>query len=185
MTIRAFEGRVPELGEGAWVDPRALVIGAVRMGAGSSVWPMTVIRGDIHWIEIGTETNIQDGCVLHVTHPSPFVPEGYPLWIGDRVTVGHGALLHGCRIESDCLIGLGARLLDGACIQSFTLVAAGALIPPGAQIEGGWVWMGAPARPTRRLTEKERERIGYSARHYRELAERHRRGLTAITQDSS
>jgi len=115
--IRTFDGKTPDIAPDAWVDPSAIVIGDVTLGSQSSIWPMTVVRGDIHRIKIGARTNIQDGSVLHVTHDSRFNPRGFPLDIGDDVTVGHKALLHGCKIGHHCLIGMGAIVMDGAVID--------------------------------------------------------------------
>lgn len=176
--IRSFAGRVPRVHASAWIDSSALVIGDVVIGPDSSVWPMTVIRGDIHSIQIGTASNIQDGSVLHVTHKSRFNPAGYPLVIGDRVTVGHQVVLHGCEIGHDCLIGIGSRVLDGAVLEPGTLLGAGALVPPGKHLEGGYLWVGAPVRKLRPLTEQDREYLAYVAANYVGLARSHRDGDT-------
>lgn len=172
--IRAFEGHRPRIAEDAWIDETAVVIGDVEIGAGSSVWPLTVIRGDIHRIRIGSETNIQDGSVLHVSHDSRFVPGGHPLLIRDRVTVGHQVVLHGCEIDDCCMIGIGARVLDGARLEPYTMLGAGALVPPGKVLEGGNLWIGSPVRRARLLTEQEREYLGYVAENYVRLARRYR-----------
>lgn len=173
MTIRRFEDTTPRLAKGAWVDESAVVIGDVHLGPDSSVWPLCVIRGDIHRIRIGARTNIQDGSILHVTHDSHFHPGGYPLTVGDDVIVGHQVVLHGCTIEDRCLIGMGARILDGALVRSGAIVAAGALVPPGKECEGGYIWVGSPVRRGRALTESEIEHLAYSANHYIMLKERH------------
>jgi carbonic anhydrase/acetyltransferase-like protein (isoleucine patch superfamily) len=155
------------------VDERALVIGAVRLGEDSSVWPMCVVRADIQRIEIGARSNIQDGSVLHVTHDSEYHPGGQALIIGEGVTVGHHALLHACTVEDDCLIGMGSIVLDGAVIRAGAMLGAGALVPPGKDLEGGYLWVGRPARRRRALTDRERESIRYSAAHYVALKDRH------------
>ncbi|MFN2349077.1 MAG: gamma carbonic anhydrase family protein [Thioalkalivibrio sp.] len=165
---------MPEVDASAWVDESALVIGEVRIGAHSSVWPMTVVRGDIHRIEIGARSNIQDASVLHVTHDSPFVPGGHSLVVGDEVTVGHKVVLHGCRIGERCLIGMGSVVMDGAVIEPMTLLGAGSLVTPNKRLEGGYLWQGSPARRVRELTDQEREYMGYSAEHYVRLMQRHR-----------
>lgn len=174
--IRAFAGLTPRIAPDAWVDETALVIGDVEIGHRSSVWPMAVLRGDIHRIRIGQETNIQDGSILHVSHDSRFVPGGHPLVLHDRVTVGHQVVLHGCEIQHHCLIGIGARVLDGVLIEPYTLVGAGTLVPPGKQLESGYLWVGAPARRARAITDQEREYLVYTAEHYTRLAKRHRDG---------
>ncbi|WP_295443424.1 gamma carbonic anhydrase family protein [uncultured Thiodictyon sp.] len=172
--IRPFEGQYPDIDPSAWVDPTAVVIGDVTLGPGASVWPLSVIRGDIHRIRIGAGTNIQDGSILHVSHDSRFRPGGAPLIIHERVTVGHQVVLHGCEIGDLCLIGIGARVLDGAIIEPGTLLGAGSLVTPGQVLTGGALWVGAPARRVRALTERELEYLEYSAANYVRLAGRYR-----------
>jgi len=174
--IRPFAGKTPVIDPSAWVDPTALVIGDVTLGPDSSVWPMAVVRGDIHRIRIGRATNIQDGAVLHVAHDSRFIPGGHPLELGDGIIVGHQAVLHGCAIGDRCLIGIGARVLDGAHLESHTLIGAGALVPPGKRLPSGYLWVGAPVRQVRPLTDQEIEHIEYSAGYYVRLAARYRQG---------
>ena len=129
MPIRSFKGLRPTLAPTTFVDPSAIVLGDVHLGSDSSVWPMAVIRGDMHRIRIGCRTSIQDGAVLHITHAGPFNPEGFPLTVGDDVTIGHKALLHGCTLENRILIGMNAVVMDGAHIQSDVILAAGSLVP--------------------------------------------------------
>ncbi len=171
--IRDFEGTTPVIEDGAWVEKSALVLGDVHLGEQSSVWPMCVLRGDIQSIRIGARTNIQDGSVLHVTHDSRFVPGGHALSIGDEVTVGHKALLHGCSIGHRCLIGMGSIVLDGAHLGDEVLLGAGTLVPQGAVLEGGYLWFGSPARRVRELSADERAYLAYSADHYVQLMRRH------------
>lgn len=175
MSIRAFEGHMPVIDATAYVDDQAMVCGQVSIGADSSIWPMTVVRGDINSISIGERTNIQDGSVLHVTHDSEYAPGGAPLVVGDDVTVGHRVVLHACTVENLCLIGMGAVVLDGAVIRSGAMVAAGALVSPNKVLEGGYLYVGAPARQARALTDQEKRFLIYSAEHYARLKERHRR----------
>jgi carbonic anhydrase/acetyltransferase-like protein (isoleucine patch superfamily) len=172
--IRSFEGKTPAVAADAWIDETAVVIGDVTLGPRVSVWPFCVLRGDVHRIEIGAETNIQDGCVLHVSHDSRFHPGGAALTVGSRVTVGHQAVLHGCKIGELCLIGIGARVLDGAVLEPHTMLGAGALVPPGRALEGGYLWVGSPARRLRPLSDGELEYLDYSAEHYLRLTARHR-----------
>ncbi len=167
--VRNFEGKTPTIAPDAWIDETALVIGDVILGPRVSVWPFCVLRGDVHRIEVGAETNIQDGCILHVSHDSRFRPGGAALTIGSRVTVGHQAVLHGCEIGELCLIGIGARVLDGAVLQPRTMLGAGALVPPGRILEGGYLWVGSPARRARPLSETELDYLNYSAEHYLRL----------------
>ena len=172
MTIRPFEGHAPKLGAAAYVDEHALVVGDVEIGDDSSVWPMTVLRGDVHQIRVGARTNIQDGSIVHVTHDSEHNPGGLPTCIGDEVTIGHRAVLHACTVGNRCLIGMGALVLDGAVLEDETLLAAGSLAAPGATLEGGYLWVGAPARKQRPLTAAERQFFVYSAHHYVETKNR-------------
>lgn len=154
--IREYKGITPEIGEATYVDPAAAVIGDVVIGEDSSVWPMVSIRGDVNTIRIGDRTNIQDGSILHVTHAGPFSPEGYALTVGNDVTVGHNVVLHACTIEDSCLIGMGSVVLDGAIIKKGAMVGAGSVVSPKKVLEGGYLYLGSPARQARELTEKEK-----------------------------
>ena len=150
--IRSFRGSTPRIAVSAYVDPGAHLIGNVIVGDRSSVWPASVLRGDNEAITIGDDTNIQDGTIIH-TDP------GFPATLGNRVTVGHACVLHGCVIEDDALIGIGAIVLNGAKIGAGAVVAAGALVPEGAQVEANTLVMGAPAKPRRPIREDEKERF--------------------------
>lgn len=172
MTVRAFEGHAPRVPASAYVDAQALVLGDVELGADSSVWPMTVLRGDVHAIRVGARTNLQDGSVVHVTHDCKYSPGGFAAAVGDDVTVGHRAVLHACAIGDRCLVGMGAVVLDGAVVGAETMLAAGCLVPPGKELDGGGLWVGSPARRLRALTDAERGFLRYSAAHYVELKNR-------------
>lgn len=172
--IRPFEDKTPRIAEDAYVDETAVVIGDVTLGPGASIWPHCVVRGDIHRIEIGAGTNVQDGSILHVSHDSRFLPGGAPLIVHERVTVGHQVVLHGCEIRELCLIGIGARVLDRVVIEPRTLLAAGALVPPGRILEGGYLYVGAPVQRARSLTDRELEYLEYVAANYVRLAARHK-----------
>jgi len=174
MTIRAFEHFTPQLGSNAWVADSAEVIGQVSLGDESSIWPTAVLRGDINRIEIGARSNVQDGSVIHVTHASRFHARGAPTMVGDDVTIGHRAVLHACTLEGRCLIGMGSLVLDEAVVQSNVILGAGSVVPPKKVLESGFLWLGAPARKVRALTDEELEYLGYSATYYAELAARHR-----------
>lgn len=173
MTIRSFKDSIPEIDHSAYVDPAAVVIGDVRLGPQVSIWPTAVLRGDIHHIRIGQNSNIQDGSILHVTHDSPYNPGGFPLEIGDSVTIGHQVILHGCQIGNLCLIGMGSAVLDGAIIPDEVMLGAKTLVAPGKQLESGHLYIGQPARAVRKLTDKERQFLRYSALHYTRLAAQH------------
>jgi carbonic anhydrase/acetyltransferase-like protein (isoleucine patch superfamily) len=169
MNIRPYRGRLPRLGARAYVDPAAVLIGDVELGDDASLWPCTVVRGDVNFIRIGARTNVQDGAVLHVTHDGSYTPGGFPLVIGADVTVGHSAILHACTVEDACLIGMHATVLDGAIVRKHGFVAAGAVIAPGKVVGEGELWMGNPARCVRKLDATQIEAIYYSAKHYVKL----------------
>ncbi|MBC3198394.1 gamma carbonic anhydrase family protein [Pseudomonas poae] len=173
MTLRTYQNHTPTLGAGAFVDISAVVIGDVEIGADSSVWPLTVIRGDMHRIRIGARTSVQDGCVLHITHAGPFNPAGFPLLIGDDVTVAHKVMLHGCRIGNRVLIGMGSIVMDGAVVEDDVIIGAGSLVPPGKTLDSGFLYVGSPVKPVRALTDKERAFFTYSAANYVKLKDLH------------
>ncbi|WP_426415545.1 gamma carbonic anhydrase family protein [Aestuariirhabdus sp. LZHN29] len=172
-TIRPFQQHWPQLGETVFVDPSAVVIGDVVLGDDCSVWPMVVIRGDMHRIRIGQRCSIQDGSILHITHAGPFDPDGFPLTLGDDVTVGHQATLHGCTIGNEVLIGMGAIVMDGAVIESQVVLGAGSLVPPGKRLQSGYLYVGRPAQAMRALNEKERSYFRYTAANYVKLKNTH------------
>lgn len=168
--IRPYKNILPKIAASAYIDPAACVIGDVEIGEDSSVWPMVTIRGDVNIIRIGARTNIQDGSVLHVTHEGgPLSPNGNGLFVGNDVTVGHNVVLHACTVEDECLIGMGAVLLDGCVIKRGAMVGAGSVVPPGKILEGGYLYLGAPARQARALNQKEIDNLQYSAKHYVKL----------------
>ncbi len=167
--IRSYRSRWPQIAASAYVDPAAVVIGDVTIGEQASVWPGAVIRGDIHWIRIGARTNVQDGSVLHVMR------DECPLALGDGVTVGHGAVLHGCMIESRVLIGMGAIVLNHARIGAGTIIAAGTLVPEGTTVPPGSLFMGHPGKFRRALTAEDLQSIDAYAARYIEYAETYRK----------
>ncbi|MCP1648529.1 gamma carbonic anhydrase family protein [Pseudomonas nitroreducens] len=173
MTIRTYQGKTPSFGERVFVDTSAVVIGDVEIGADSSVWPLVVIRGDMHCIRIGARTSVQDGSVLHITHAGPFNPDGFPLTIGDEVTIGHKVLLHGCSIGSRILVGMGSIVMDGAVIEDEVILGAGSLVPPGKILESGFLYVGSPVKKARPLTDKERAFFSYTAGNYVKLKDQH------------
>jgi carbonic anhydrase/acetyltransferase-like protein (isoleucine patch superfamily) len=173
MPLYQLGDLVPTLGSGAWVAPSADLIGDVRLEPEASVWFGAVVRADNTPILIGQASNLQDGAV---GHSDP----GAPLTIGARVTIGHQAIVHGCTIADDCLIGMGARILNGATLGPECLVGAGALITEGRQFEGGSLIVGVPARVVRPLSDTEKAAIRVSAAHYAEKAARYAAALRPV-----
>ncbi|WP_372739984.1 gamma carbonic anhydrase family protein [Neptunomonas sp.] len=173
MNIRSFQGITPTLGDKVFVDPSAVVLGDVKIGADTSIWPLVVIRGDMHKIRIGHSCSIQDGSILHITHAGPYNPDGFPLIIGNHVTVGHQAMLHGCTIGDRILVGMGAMIMDGAVIESDVVIGAGSLVPPGKTLASGFLYVGRPAKQVRALTEKEMDYFTYTAGNYVKLKDQH------------
>ena len=170
ISVVPHQGKKPVIPDSVYLAPGVRIIGEVTLGERCSIWYNVVIRGDVHFIRIGEETNIQDGSVLHVTHDT------HPLVIGNRVTAGHAVRLHGCTIEDETLIGIGAIVLDGARVEKQSLVAAGALVPPGMVVPSGTLVAGVPARVRRNLSRTEREDLVASAARYVAYAQAARKG---------
>lgn len=173
MNLRAFEQHTPVINPSAYIDETAVIIGDVQIGPEASIWPLCVLRGDIHSIRIGARTNIQDGTIIHVTHDSRFSPGGQATIVGHDVTVGHRVILHACTIEDYCLIGMGAIVMDKVVVQSHVTVGAGSVVPAGKILESGFLYMGSPARKIRPLNAEELEFLEYSAQNYCALKDRH------------
>ena len=168
--IRSYQGITPILGERVFVDRTAVVIGDVHLGDDCSVWPLAVIRGDMHHIRIGARTSVQDGSVLHITHASDYNPGGYPLIIGDDVTIGHQAMLHGCTIGDRVLVGMKSMIMDGAVVENEVIIA-GAMVWKNA---GKWLCLhGFTCQKGRPITEKERKYFTYTAKNYVKLKDKH------------
>jgi carbonic anhydrase/acetyltransferase-like protein (isoleucine patch superfamily) len=159
----------PEIGAEVYVDPSAVLVGRIKIGDLSSVWPNVSARGDVNWIEIGRRTNVQDNSVLHVTI------ETHPLSIGDDVTIGHGCILHGCTVKDRCLIGMGSVVLDGATVGPDAMVGAGSVVKQGDVVPSGTLYLGVPARYRRDLSEEEIAAILESAREYHSYALEYRK----------
>jgi carbonic anhydrase/acetyltransferase-like protein (isoleucine patch superfamily) len=166
--LRAFQGSMPKLGQNVFVEETAVVLGDVVIETDSSVWFLSIVRGDVNAIRIGSRTNIQDLCVLHVTHDT------HPLIIGDDVTVGHRVVLHGCTIKDRVLVGMGAILMDGVVIGEESVIGAGALITEGSVVPPGSLILGSPGRVKRSVTDEERAWIRQSAANYVRYAMEHR-----------
>ena len=171
--IQPFEAHQPRIDASAWVHASAVIIGDAEIGAEVSVWCNTVIRADVNRVRIGAASNIQDLCMLHVSTPNPRKPDGAELTIGERVSVGHQCILHGCRIRDEVLIGMGSVVMDHAVVQSHVIVGAGSLVPEGKVLESGHLYMGRPAKLMRALTPEEIAYFPQLASHYVRLAARH------------
>lgn len=167
--IYEFLNRSPQFDDSVFVAPSADIIGDVTIGADSSIWFNATIRGDVNWIELGERTNLQDNASIHVMNQTG------PTKIGDDVTIGHNAMVHGCTIHDRVLIGIHATILDEAVIESDVIVAAGSLVPPGKTLKSGYIYMGSPAKAVRELTEKEIESIRQSAANYVKYQRAYRR----------
>ncbi|HEY4613365.1 MAG TPA: gamma carbonic anhydrase family protein [Bacteroidota bacterium] len=168
--LHPFKGIVPKIHESVHVADGAQIIGDVEIGEGSSVWFNAVIRGDVNYIRIGSRTNIQDNCTLHVTH------QKYPLVIGSNVTVGHGAIVHGATVGDHCLIGMGAMILDDSKVGPYALVAAGSLVLEHFVVPEGTLVAGVPAKVRRALTEEERKGLDQAAQNYIHYVQMYRTG---------
>jgi carbonic anhydrase/acetyltransferase-like protein (isoleucine patch superfamily) len=166
MPLEAYLDNMPKLCSGVYFHASSKIIGDVSIGVDSSIWCNTVLRGDVNRIVIGQGSNIQDLAMGHVSHKTPAKPEGSPLLIGDYVTVGHSAILHGCSIGNECLIGMGALILDDAIIPDHVMIGAGSLVPPNKVLESGMLYVGRPVKAIRALTPEEIAHLRYSAEHY-------------------
>lgn len=171
--IRTYRGNAPQLAERVFVDRSAVVIGDVELGDDSSVWPFALIRGDMHRIRIGARTSVQDGSVLHITHAGPFNPDGFPLLVGDDVTIGHKVTLHGCTLGNRILVGMGSIVMDGVVVEDEVVIGAGSLVPPGKRLESGYLYVGSPVKQARPLSDKEKAFFTYSAANYVKLKDLH------------
>ncbi len=161
-----FLETTPQLGQRIWIDPKASIIGDVTLGDDVSIWAFASIRGDVNYVSIGARTNIQEGTIIHVTHAGEYTGQGFPTIVGENVTIGHGAMLHGCEVGDACLIGMRSTILDGASMAPQSILGAGSLLAPNKKIPTGELWMGSPARFVRRLKDKEIEHLFYSADQY-------------------
>ncbi|MEU1628051.1 gamma carbonic anhydrase family protein [Streptomyces sp. NPDC020096] len=170
--VAGVAGREPEVAAEAFTAPTAVILGEVHLAPGSSAWYHAVLRGDCERITIGADSNIQDNCTVHAD-------PGFPTIVGERVSVGHNAVLHGCVIEDDVLVGMGATVLNGAHIGAGSLIAAAALVPQGLRVPPGSLVAGVPARVKRQLTDEERELVRANAEHYVQLAAAHRKAFDA------
>lgn len=178
--VRSYKNKYPKYPSSVYIDASSVVVGDIRIGADSSIWPLVAARGDVNVIRIGDRTNVQDGSVLHVTRTSPTDPEGYPLLIGDDVTIGHKVMLHGCELKNRILIGMGAIVMDGAVVEDDVIVGAGSLVPPGKTLKSGYLYVGSPVKQARELNQGELEFLRKSADNYVYLKNEY---LAEIQQD--
>lgn len=165
-SLRKYQGIAPQIANSAYIDKSAVLIGDITIAEDASIWPLVAARGDVNKISIGARTNVQDGCILHVTRKSPANPDGIPLIIGADVTVGHKALLHACTIGDRVLVGMGAIVLDGAIIEDDVMIGAGTLVPPRKTLKSGYLYIGNPAKQARPLTDDEIAFLKLSAVNY-------------------
>jgi carbonic anhydrase/acetyltransferase-like protein (isoleucine patch superfamily) len=173
--ILPYKGKLPKIAQSAFIAPGAVVIGDVEIGEETNVWFGCVIRGDVNSIHIGNRTNIQDGTVVHVTHKTA------PTVIGNNITIGHKAILHGCTLEDGSFVGMGSTVMDHAVIESDGMLAAGALLTPNKRIRGGELWAGSPAKFFRDMTRDEAKYIYVSAQHYVDLGKTYLKELAHTT----
>ena len=165
-SIRKYLETYPKFDTTNYIDPTALVIGDVALAENVSVWPYAVIRGDVNFIRIGKNSNIQDHSMLHVSHKKADKPEGSPLIIGEDVTIGHHVKLHGCTIGNRVLVGIGTIILDDVVVEDDVMIGAGSLVPPNKVLESGYLYVGSPVIKVRPLTDKEKAFLPYSAQNY-------------------
>ncbi|EEY87776.1 bacterial transferase hexapeptide repeat protein [Acinetobacter radioresistens SH164] len=168
--IRSYLEHTPQVDNSCYIDSMAVVIGDVHLAENVSVWPFAVVRGDVNSIRIGKNSNVQDHCMLHVSHKKADKPEGSPLIIGEDVTIGHHVILHGCTIGNRVLVGIKTVILDDVIIEDDVMIGAGSLVPPRKRLESGYLYVGSPVQKVRPLTDKEKEFLPYSARHYVKVA---------------
>ena len=164
--LRSYKGISPKVGKNVYIDETSVLVGDIVIGKDSSIWPLVAARGDVNHIHIGERTNIQDGSVLHVTHKNAANPDGYPLMIGDDVTIGHKVMLHGCTIKDRVLVGMASVILDGTVIEEEVIIGAGSLVPQNKVLESGYLYLGSPVRQARPLTDEERANLQKSADNY-------------------
>lgn len=167
--LRSYKNIMPKVDDSVYFDPTSVIVGDIVIGKDSSIWPLVAMRGDVNIIRIGTRTNVQDGTVLHVTRKSDSNPEGFPLIIGDDVTIGHKCMLHGCTLGSRILVGMGAIIMDGAVVEDDVFIGAGTLVPPNKTLRSGYLYVGNPMKEARPLKESEIKFLKQSAVNYVEL----------------
>ena len=169
MTIESYKGNSPTIGKNVYIDDSAVMYGDIVLKQDASIWPLVAVRGDVNHVRIGERTNVQDGSVLHVTRTSERFPKGFPLIIGDDVTVGHKCMLHGCTLGNRILVGMGAIVMDGAVVQDDVFIGAGTVVPPNKLLESGYLYVGNPMVQKRKLSDAEVAFLKQSAINYVKL----------------
>lgn len=180
--LRSYQGKSPKLADSVYVDSSAVLVGDIELAQDASIWPLVAARGDVNIIRIGKRSNVQDGSILHVTRKSAAKPDGHPLIIGDDVTVGHKAMLHGCQIGHRVLVGMGAVILDGVIVEDDVIVGAGTVVPPNKTLESGYLYIGNPCKQARPLTDAEKAFLPQSADNYVRLKNEY---LIEVQQETS
>ena len=173
-SLLPYNDKFPKVKDNCFIAPGAILIGEIEVGDYTNIWYNCVLRGDVNYIRVGKNVNIQDGTVVHVATHGP------PTLIGDHVSIGHMALIHACDLQANSFIGMKAVVMDGAVVEERAFVAAGALVSPGKRIESGWLWAGVPARKVRELTDKDYELMEWTWSHYVKLADQHRQSLSSL-----
>lgn len=168
-TLRSYKGITPTVGKNSYIDESAVLVGDIVLGNDVSVWPLVAGRGDVNKIRIGDRSNIQDGTILHVTRRSSHQPDGFPLIIGDDVTVGHQCMLHGCTLGNRILVGMGAIIMDGTIVEDDVFIGAGTVVPPNKVLRSGYLYVGNPMKEARPLKDRELAFLKESAQNYVQL----------------
>lgn len=168
-STRTYNGISPNVGEDVYIDSSSVIVGDISLGRDVSIWPLVAARGDVNTITIGARTNIQDGTVLHVSRRSASNPDGFPLTIGEDVTVGHKCMLHGCQLGNRILVGMGAIIMDGVVVEDDVFIGAGTLVPPNKVLRSGYLYVGNPAKEIRPLKSSESDFLKQSADNYVKL----------------
>ena len=184
--IRSYKGITPTIGEKSYIDQSSVIVGDVEIADECSIWPLVAARGDVNIIRIGTRTNVQDGSVLHVTRKTESNPEGFPLIIGEDVTIGHKCMLHGCVLGNRILVGMGAIIMDGAVVEDDVFIGGGTLVPPNKVLKSGYLYLGNPMKQVRPLSQKEISFLKQSALNYVKLKNEYiaENYSTIVSQDS-
>ena len=164
--LKSYKGITPSLGKDVYIEESAVLYGDISLGDDVSIWPLVAARGDVNTISIGARTNIQDGSVLHVSRKSSSNPKGNPLIIGEDVTVGHKAMLHGCELGNRILVGMAAVIMDGVIVEDDVIIGAGSVVPPNKRLEAGYLYVGNPAKQARPLKESELAFLKVSSDNY-------------------